>query len=71
MYPAGGNQFQPLFRGQGLLSKVREAVCVEGKDCPGDSSGLEGSLSYGAGRIEVHLQIRLSLYFSDSLKKIL
>lgn len=30
-------------------------LCVEGKDCPEDSSGLEGVLAYGAGRIEVHL----------------
>lgn len=30
-------------------------LCVEGKDCPEDSSGLEGVLACGAGRIEVHL----------------
>lgn len=30
-------------------------LCVEGKYCPEDSSGLEGVLAYGAGRIEVRL----------------
>lgn len=46
-------------------------LCGEGKDCPEDSSALEGVLAYGGARIKVHLQIRLSLYFSDSLKKII
>lgn len=63
--PAGGNQFQPVLRGQGFLSKVmrwgrlpvlhKTELCVEGKYCPEDSSGLEGVLAYGAGRIEMRL----------------